>query len=195
MFWFVVVLAKLIDLQLTRHEEVWLGLLAILAAERCWYLGRMLYLNRRAKLVKLDLTKETTLRYAIWSHVGILAVLCAAVLMLFPSVEKWGGVKVAPLFYLPIPLFMLVMMIIFSVVRLRARVVIGLGRQLCYFNGYDKHEVIYSGQIVRYTCNGYSYFIWKNDGGRLKIPATWSRGEVVRAFLEDAIQHSKSAHH
>jgi len=92
----------------------------------------------------------------------------------------------APLILIAIPLLGLVLTSVFLMIRLKARVVIGLGKQLWYLNGYKSHEVIYHGQIESYYCNGYSFCIKKKDGNRLKVPATFSRSELVVAFLEDS---------
>ena len=172
-----------------REGVVLIALLLLGTAERSWCVMRILYLRNRSKYIKMNYQKEVTLRYAIWSHIGIFFCYVLFGCPLFPVFLEQHGFA-ACLFMLPVPLFFLTLSTVFFVIRLRARVIVGVGRQLYYFNGYNRHETIYSGQVDRYYCNAYSYWIKKKDGNRVKVPATLASGEFVGAFLEDAVRHN-----
>lgn len=164
------------------------GLLLVLVVcviELTWTWLHLRYLKARQNKVSFDFTKEVTLGYAPWSHLYQMAGtgFCVWFFILVLSEQT-------PIRAKCIDVVMIILVLFFTIItllpRLRARVVIGVGRQLLYSDGY-RNEIIYSNQIAGYSCRTYYYYITKNDGNELKIPTALNRSEIIMAFLEDAI--------
>jgi hypothetical protein len=70
--------------------------------------------------------------------------------------------------------------------RLQARLTVQLGNFLFYNDG-TTHQLVYSCQVARYTCDGFNYHILLKEGRSVKIPATFEKSELVMRFLEVAL--------
>jgi hypothetical protein len=172
---------------LWRELKVILVVVAVCLVERAWVWLRIKYLENRKEKITISFNKEVTLRYAIWAHfyqfVGV-----AFGVVFFAQVFSARNHIGAKYIYSILAIFVLAINIVTLIPRLKTRVVVGVGKQMFCFDGY-RHETIYSGQVSKYYCNAYSYYITKTDGNISKIPASLKHGEIIMAFLEEAVAH------